>query len=267
MVTAPRGTKRVLITVRTYPVPAWAGVEVSCTAGVTAEGDWIRLFPVPYRFLDEDKRFKKYQWIEVETWKATRDPRPESHHLNIDSIQILPKPVRGWEAKRNLTAPLLSPSMCYLRRERDEKKFPTLGLFKPKEILGLEIEPEEHADWTEGELSRLRQIPMLGPVPRRELQKVPFKWFYRFSCEEAGCQTHRMGCVDWELGASYLKWRARYGNSWEAKFRETYEGKVKELWDTHFYVGTVHGHPNNWIIVGLFYPPKPKGPVLGRLFP
>ena len=61
-----------------------------------------------------------------------------------------------------------------------------------------------------------------------------------------------MGCVDWELGASYLKWRARYGNSWEAKFRETYEGKVKELWDTHFYVGTVHGHPNNWIIVGLF---------------
>lgn len=26
--------------------------------------------------------------------------------------------------------------------------------------------------------------------------------------------------------------------------------------DTHFYVGTVHGNPFNWVIVGLFYPPK-----------
>jgi hypothetical protein len=28
--------------------------------------------------------------------------------------------------------------------------------------------------------------------------------------------------------------------------------------DTHFYVGTIHQYPNAWIIVGLFYPPKPK---------
>jgi len=27
-------------------------------------------------------------------------------------------------------------------------------------------------------------------------------------------------------------------------------------YDTHFYVGTVHQHPDSWIIVGLFYPPK-----------
>src|SRR3974377_2245727 len=57
--------KRVLIVVRTYPVPASKGVEVSCTAAVTSSGEWIRLFPVPYRFLDEDKRFRKYQWIIV----------------------------------------------------------------------------------------------------------------------------------------------------------------------------------------------------------
>jgi hypothetical protein len=26
--------------------------------------------------------------------------------------------------------------------------------------------------------------------------------------------------------------------------------------DTHFFVGTLHQYPKNWIIVGLFYPPK-----------
>jgi hypothetical protein len=26
--------------------------------------------------------------------------------------------------------------------------------------------------------------------------------------------------------------------------------------DTHLCVGTVHQHPDSWIIVGLFYPPR-----------
>ena len=38
--------KKVLVTVRTYPVPARKGVEVSCTAGITDDGKWIRLYSV-----------------------------------------------------------------------------------------------------------------------------------------------------------------------------------------------------------------------------
>jgi hypothetical protein len=53
-------TKRLLIVVKTYPVPAHKGVEVSCTAGVTREGDWIRLYPVPFRFLQQDQQFSRY---------------------------------------------------------------------------------------------------------------------------------------------------------------------------------------------------------------
>jgi hypothetical protein len=33
--------------------------------------------------------------------------------------------------------------------------------------------------------------------------------------------------------------------------------------DTHFYVGNIHQHPDNWPIVGLFYPPKQ---AIGDLF-
>ena len=56
-------SKQVLIVVRTYPTPARKGIEVSCTAGITDDGQWIRLFPVPYRFLEADQRFRKYQTI------------------------------------------------------------------------------------------------------------------------------------------------------------------------------------------------------------
>ena len=70
-------TQRVLIVVRTYPTPAKPPSEVSCTAGKLADGEWRRLFPIPYRFHTQDRRFRKYQWIDVDITKAS-DPRPEA---------------------------------------------------------------------------------------------------------------------------------------------------------------------------------------------
>jgi len=51
--------KRALIVVRTYPVPARLGVESSCTAAITDKGEWLRVFPVPWRLLAGDQRFRK----------------------------------------------------------------------------------------------------------------------------------------------------------------------------------------------------------------
>jgi len=54
--------KRVLITVRTYPTPASRGVEVSCTAGITDTGNWIRLYPIPYdRFLATEFYLSRFE--------------------------------------------------------------------------------------------------------------------------------------------------------------------------------------------------------------
>ena len=64
-----------------------------------------------------------------------------------------------------------------------------------------------------------------------------------------------MSCTDWEMGESWRSWKDKYGEQWEQKFRQRYETEMIERLDTHFYVGTVHQHPDAWIIVGLFYPP------------
>ena len=95
---------RVLITARTYPTPVRRGVEVSCTGGITESGEWIRLFPVPYRFLSLDKRFRKYQWIEANVAKSS-DLRPESFQIDIDSINIISEPLPTkdrWQARKNI---------------------------------------------------------------------------------------------------------------------------------------------------------------------
>ncbi len=71
-----------------------------------------------------------------------------------------------------------------------------------------------------------------------------------------------MMCTDWEMGAAYRRWKREYGPNWETAFRRRFEAEMINKNDTHFYVGTVHGHPSAWIIVGLFYPPPEVRPEL-----
>jgi hypothetical protein len=251
------GTKRVLITVRTYPVPASKTIEASCTGGVTQDRKWIRLFPVPYRFLDEDKRFTKWQWIDVEAIRAIGDPRPESFKLKPDKIQIVGEvgTKDAWRARRDLLKPLLRPSMCQIRRERDQRGSPTLGLFKPATIKRLVIEPISD-QWTADELQILRQDTLFQKAPKDPLEKIPFNFKYEFRCTDSSCKGHEMMCTDWEMGQAYRRWRKDYGDGWEQAFRQRFERDMINKFDTHFFVGTIHQHPSNWIIVGLFYPPR-----------
>lgn len=74
----PWQTKKVLISIKTYPNPSMQYQETVCTAGVTDKGEWIRLYPITFRYLPYDKQFKKYHWIEVDVKKHNQDIRPES---------------------------------------------------------------------------------------------------------------------------------------------------------------------------------------------
>ena len=256
--------KRILITVRTYPTPSAKGIEVSCTAGITEDGQWIRLFPIPFRFLTVDQRFKKYQLIEAEVTKSKSDPRVESYKVNIDTIKIINDVIgtnNDWQARKLEVFRLKKRSLCDLQTERNLNQTPTLGLFKPSRIKRLIIEPTA-IEWTPEELAKLRQYPMFGKLPKEELKKVPYTFKYEFECEGDGCNSHTLSCTDWEMGASYHSWLAKYGPDWENQFRATFETEMIEKNDTHFYVGTVHQHPDAWIIVGLFYPPKTIQPSL-----
>lgn len=252
--------KNILITVRTYPTPATKGVEVSCTGGITADLEWIRLFPLPYRFLRSDQQFHKYQWIEAKVIKASSDARPESYHIDRDSIKITSETLPTtdtWSKRKEIIYQLKGHCLCCIKKERDEKGFPTLGIFKPKTIVGLDIEPDDPT-WTKEQLDKLRQGDFLENAPMAELEKIPYKFRYSFHCDHAECPGHMAICTDWEMGQSYRKWRDSYGDDWESKFREKYESEMIQRYDTHFYVGTIHGHPHIWIIVGLFYPPFPQ---------
>jgi hypothetical protein len=251
--------KRVLIVVRTYPTPAKSTIEASCTAAISQDSEWVRMFPVPARLMEHDKRFKKWQWIDVGLLKAPSDSRPESYKLNPDSIDIRESvgTEDGWRVRRSLIAPLKRPSMCRIQKDRDEHNYPTLGVFRPHEIKRLVMEPAA-ASWTEVQLSTLSQDTLFEKAPAKTLEKIPFDFRYEFRCGDVDCRGHTMLCTDWEMGQAYRAWRKDYGDQWEIKFRQRFEAEMIQKNDTHFFVGTIHQHPGSWIIVGLFYPPKER---------
>ena len=72
--------------------------------------------------------------------------RPGSDHGRGGQGGREPRATVQAQARKDVIFPLKANSMCALRRQRDEHKSPTLGIFKPGVIKRLRIKPSA-ADW------------------------------------------------------------------------------------------------------------------------
>lgn len=266
---------RVLILVKTYPVLSKKYGELVCTAGLTEDGKWIRLYPLPFRLLHAEKQFTKYQWIEVDVQKKEDDYRPESYRVvNVDTITLLNKidTSNGWkERKRILFRSIRIFSNIHELIELAQKENTlSLALFKPKRIIDFVIEPSERTWDLEKEgksYSAIQQGSLFDSEEERErretfriVKKIPYKFSYRFLDEnEVEC---KLMIEDWELGQLYWKYVAHRKESEEValnKIRQKYFDDFLSK-DTFLYLGTTkqyHGWAlNPFIVIGVFYPPK-----------
>lgn len=256
--------EKILILAKTYPSPSAQYVETSCVAGISSSGEMRRLFPVPFRMIEEGKQFSKWQWIDVRVEKARKDHRPESHRLYVDTIacgeRIETK--NGWSARRTWLDKI--PTFESLD-EMDVCRQATglsLGLLRPKNVR-LEIRPARNQDWSPVELAKLMQPEQGSLFDEAEakaqikvLQKIPYDFYYVYTVQgregDVEC-CHKI--VDWEAGALYLKCRWSHGPGWERPFRamldDTLTGK-----DLMFLMGNQHRFPGQWLLISLIYPPK-----------
>lgn len=252
---------KVLITVKTYPIPSAKYDELVCTAGVREDGSFIRLYPINFRDLPFSQQYKKYQWIEVAAVKHRgRDARKESYRPDCATIRLLGEPIPpagNWKQRAKYALAQRSTSMEELQSlQRVDRK--SLGVFRPKRISDLIWQPDA-PDWKPSFKAALAQARLwedrkASKVPPR---KVPFKFQYQFECDDARCHGHRMMIEDWELGALY--WRVvdcgatpkEAATEVRKKFLDTMCAPDR---DTHLFVGTILSHPNSWVVIGVFWP-------------
>jgi len=256
-----------MVTVKAYPAVSDAG-DAICLAGVRlgldSQPEWVRLFPVPFRDLPGDQQVAKYQMVRLRAKRTSLDLRPESLTPDLDSIEVGPvvKARRHWVERRRFVDPLVVPSMCQLLRLHDTSGT-SLGLFPPGDVLAVDVEAHP-AGWLPEKRGYLAQQTLFGRE-KAELQSVPYRFFYRYHCSERGCPTHRQVIVDWEIAEA---WRGCEGSPEERMER------VRHRWlagllcrsdrDTHFLVGNQHLDRETFMVLGVFYPPRRKGPTPPR---
>lgn len=247
---------RVLITVKTYPLPSEKYEELVCTAGLKEDGNFIRLYPIDYRYRAYEQWYAKYQWIEVEVEKQTRDPRPESYRP-VGDIKPIGEPIStkdNWsERKRFVLAKAIS-SMCDL--EKKSQKEVSLGIVKPAIVNDLVIEATDR-DWKPQWIAHMNQMRLFA-ADRKPLEKIPYKFSYVFRCLDKGCNGHTKMINDWEVGQLYRSMRDKFDDEKIAceKVKEKFFNHIcGSSVDTHFFVGTTLQHAS-WIIIGTFWPKK-----------
>lgn len=250
-----------LVTVRAYPEPSEKYLETSCVAGITREGAFRRLHPIPYRTLEKADQFRKYDLVRLRV-KKSEDPRPETFRVDltssIDIIDSLPTK-NCWTERNRWVAPVRARSLEQIRVD-NVRESRSLALIRPRQIDQLLIKPKKECDWTPRKKAKLGQESLLVSKPIASLDFIPFPFYYKFRCDDVTCNGHEMSVIDWERIQSFRKWRQKYGEEWESKFREMYEEKLLAK-DLQFFVGTISRHPKNWLIVGLYYPPRMVKPA------
>jgi hypothetical protein len=247
------GKQSILITVKTYPAPQLRYREIVCTAGVLKDGTWVRLHPIPYRYLQYNEWYKKYQWITAEIKKHRGDPRPESYSV-ISKIKLgeIMSTKNKWERRKKLVLAKGTKTMCWLQQQRNI----TLSVIQ----LGQNVDfvwEETDREWNKNQANYMRQIHLFDRQSQKPLEKIPYIFKYHYHCMESGCNGHKMQVTDWEIMELFRKMRDMYGEKKALiKVKEKYIDQVcSPKRDTYFIVGTVFQY-GTWIIIGVFWPPK-----------
>ncbi len=258
---------RVLITVKTYPSISTKYDETVCTAGLKENGEWIRIYPVPFRKLPYAKQYPKYQWVEMDLVKNTSDFRPESFrpkNINSDDLIVFGEKLDtkyNWAKRKKIVLQNVYTDLTQLINESKEQgKHTSLAVFKPTIVKDFIVEKSAR-EWSDKQKATLQQGNLFEDKSDFEVvKKLPYKFSYVF----ADCNGRESTLMneDWEVGA--LFWNCLKRNNGDEK--ATCEDVKKKYWDDfaktkelHFFLGTTKLNqlraPNGFVIIGTFHPP------------
>lgn len=245
----------IFVTVKTYPTPSLKYKETVCTAGFTDSGEFIRLYPIPFRYISEYQQYKKYQWISAEVIKKADDPRPESFSPFKGSIEPLGPPIdtkNNWRKRKDIVLRHPVRTTCFLKSTQKDQC--SLGIIKPKHIIDF-VYKRGKTQWTGRAEEARRKMWLDGPL--KELAKIPYKFYIQYTCQEHNCPRHKMMIEDWETCRLYLRLAEQHEEK-EAlsKVKQKYmEEILSPKKDVHFYLGRTVGPFFEWLIIGVFNPP------------
>jgi hypothetical protein len=256
--------KRLLIWGTTYPEFSGSYYETVCTGAVDEGGHLVRIYPVTLRYMKEP--FHHYQWIEAEIERNTKDFRPESYKIKQDTISAGEKldTKHGWaERSKWVLRPNNIFSSVKALQDAQRRDRTSLGLVKPGKVIRVYARrrsEDERKEWDEhrGRALAQKDLFVKAEDTTKELRFVPVEYRAQFTCGDPTCTTeHDMSIRDWGVYVLHRKLFAQYGAGRKgeggvvSKVEEYLDGSTK---DSYVFLGNTKTHPENFMIVGLYYP-------------
>jgi hypothetical protein len=254
--------RKILIATKTYPSISKKYRETVCTAGILLDDnekplEWIRIYPIRFRDLESDRRYKKWSIISAEIERNHKDFRAESYRINDVSINVVREigTQNNWEERKSFVLPFKFNSIADIQAQGK-----SLGIIKPESIEKY-FDKKTEREWS----SEQKAIQDQGDLfePSKELvEKIPYQFGYTFIGMDD--KKHSYTISDWEISQLYRNCRNRSkatsleGRENEAlsKVRQKLEHEFLSKKDLYFIVGNLKNHCKVFMIIGLFFPQK-----------
>ena len=259
----------IFIAVKTYPNISSKYTELVCTAGFLEDGSWIRIYPVPFRLLSDDKQFQKYTYIRVPIHKNPSDPRPESYKItNSEEIEILNHidTSNNWQKRKDVVLKnKIYTNMEEIIKKANKNRAISLATFKPAEIVGFFAERHGDEKWTDEEIRKFKNAnnSLFSDNTLTNMPRIPYRFKIEFKDDNG--KKSKMTILDWEFLQLYLTYRVKKKFSQESAKQKVIEQLrfFQETKDLYFFLGTTSRFDgwasNPFTIIGIFYPKKEIG--------
>jgi len=237
--------------------------ETVCCAGIGRDRKWRRLYPVQFRILDDEQKFKRWQWISYKYTTSPKDLRSESQKVIPESIAV------GGTLKPRERVSFLNPLIRETLETADENQ-ESLTLLRPKSI-ELLWEAKSDSDVSEEKRKHAalaNQLSLLDKKQAKPLTPCPYR--FRLKWVDQKGNKHNHTCDDWETSTAFFVRRRSHGTDDEAlrSLKQTYEDDYMRdglaiAFSTHSRRNVTHGTANQWLLVGMIrLDESPQGDLL-----
>lgn len=244
-----RQSDECFILIKAQPHRSSKYFETVCCAGIGRDGKWRRQYPVPYRILEGDQQFRRWDWIEYEYTSGKNDKRKESQKVDAHTLGVT------GSIKKSERASFLNPLIRSSFDEADSKG-ESLTLLRPKKIV-LSHREKTLADLNEETRKHeelAKQLSFFDPTAK-PIKPCPMQFILNWTDQDGKKRRHEND--DWETSAAYNRFERQYGHDKAIEYlKEKYEDQYFKAglvlgFSTHSRRNVTYGTKNQWLLVGL----------------
>jgi len=244
-----------IVLIKANPHLSSSHFETVCCAGVGEDGLWRRQYPVSFRILEDEQKFKRWSWIEYEYIEPKNDNRKESQKVQDKSIRVI------GQAKQRTKESALQ-RLTFHSFKKPEENEDSLTLIRPsKSEFYWKERTQDDLTRTAKKHAAVTDQMSLFYKDAEPLHQCPYSFHFRWT-DEFGVEWNST-CDDWESSATFFNRRRLMKSedlaleSMSQTFNQTYPEKGMVL------AFSTHSRRNwQWLLVGILRSDFPESELL-----